>query len=367
MKLLIISNLDITNENSVGVLNKIFGQVEAFSNYGIDVDLIYNKLHFVILNKICCNEKIKFRPSSTKDYYNKILNLININKYDVIYIRYSLSSYYFFDFLKNIKGNNPRVKVILDFPTYPYEQELNNERVLQIDKFFRKYNHRFVDFGVCYNKLEYIHDIPVYYVGNGINLKNVNCKNMNIKKINRIDLIAVANIAFWQGYDRIIEGLKRYYDNSNLHYLIYFNVVGLGEDITKLTTLVNKYNLDKYVTFHGYKSGRDLDELFDKCDIAIGTLGMYRKGMKDGSTLKAREYCARGIPFILGYDDLDFPLEFKYALKLSNNDISINIDDIIKFYNMVYKNRNVVAEMRSYAEKNLSWESKLKVVVEKIK
>ncbi|MCY6353985.1 glycosyltransferase [Clostridium sp. ZS2-4] len=366
MKLLILSNINTANENSLGILNKVFGQAKGFISHGVNVHLIYNKLHFTILDKICDNDKIKIRPSSTKDYYNRMLKLIETNKYDCIYIRYPLSDYYFLNFLESIKKINPKINIILDFPTYPYKAEISDKNILIKDEFFNRYLREYVDLGVCYNKLNYIYDIPVYCSGNGINLKSINVKNRSIKKTNRIDLIAVANVDFWQGYDRVIQGLKIYYDSNYLDYLVYFNIVGLGNDITKLTTLVNKHGLEEYVIFQGYKSGKDLDELFDKCDIGMGTFGMYRKSMRDGATLKAREYCARGIPFVLGYEDLDFSSDFKYALKVSNDDTPININTIIEFYNKVYEDKDLVGNMRKYAEENLTWEAKLKPIINKL-
>ncbi|MCY6959577.1 glycosyltransferase [Clostridium brassicae] len=365
MKLLMMSNLDVTNKNSLGVLNKIFGQVDAFSNYGIDIDLIYNKLHFIMVKKICSNKEIKFRPSSTRDYYNKILNLININKYDVIYVRYPLSNYYFLNFLKSIKDSNSKVKIILDFPTYPYEEELNNERILQIDKFFRRYINKFVDFGVCYNNLNSIFSIPVLKLGNGINLKKIPLKNQIEQDRKELNLIAVANISKWHGYDRLILGLSEYYKEKP-EIKVYFNIIGNGNELENLKNLVYKLELGKYVVFHGIKDGNQLSEMFDKSHLAIGSLGMYRIGLKDGATLKVREYCARGIPFVLGYDDLDFSLDFKYAFKATNDNTPINIHNLIEFCNKIHENGDVAKEMRNYAEKNLSWEFKLKAVIEKI-
>lgn len=366
MKLLMLSNEDISNENNLGVFNKLFGQANTFISHKIDVDFIYSELHFMVLDKLCNNEKIKIRPRSTKDYYNKILDLIISNKYNVIYIRYPLSDYYFLNFLESVKEINCKIKIILDFPTYPYKDEIREENILIKDEFFNAYLHKYVEFGICYNKLNYIYDIPVYCIGNGIDLKNIVVKSKSIKKTNTIDLIAVANIAFWQGYDRLIEGLKIYYNNNYSDYLVYLNIVGAGNDITKLTNLVNEYGLEDYVIFHGYKSGKDLDELFNNCDIGMGTFGMYRKSMRDGATLKVREYCSRGIPFVLGYEDLDFSTDFKYALKVSNDDIPININTIIEFYNKVYKDKDLAGNMRKYAEENLTWEAKLKPIINKL-
>jgi len=43
-----------------------------------------------------------------------------------------------------------------------------------------------------------------------------------------------------------------------------------------------------------------------RADVAIGALATYRKGMKETSTLKVREYLAYGLPVILDHHDPDF-------------------------------------------------------------
>ncbi len=45
--------------------------------------------------------------------------------------------------------------------------------------------------------------------------------------------------------------------------------------------------------------------MFDRCHLAISTLGLHRKGMIEASTLKVREYWARGIPILLSERDPD--------------------------------------------------------------
>ncbi len=53
----------------------------------------------------------------------------------------------------------------------------------------------------------------------------------------------------------------------------------------------------------GPKMGIELDQEFQSADLGMGTLGMHRKGLTSGSVLKLREYTARGIPSVIGYDD----------------------------------------------------------------
>lgn len=365
MKLLMLSNVDILNESSMGVLNKLFGQANAFKSYGIDVSFIYNKLHIVIADSLCNNEKIKIRPSSTKDYYNKILKLIKMDRYDVVYIRYPLSEYYFINFLDSLKKINNKIKIIIDFPTYPYEQELSDNDKLNVDKYFRKYLHKFVDFGVCYNDVDSIFSIPVFNIGNGIDVDNISVKKHQNFDERKLEIIAVANLSIWHGYDRLLLGLVKYYEEK--HDLgVHFSVVGVGSQLSNLRYIVYKYDLEQYVTFHGIKRDEELNELFNKSQVAIGSLGMHRTGLKDGATLKAREYCTRGIPFVLGYDDLDFQSEFKYILKVANDDTPIDINHIIEFYHKVYKDKNLAANMRKYAEDNLTWKVKLKPIISEL-
>ena len=86
--------------------------------------------------------------------------------------------------------------------------------------------------------------------------------------------------------------------------------------------------------------------------------------INSGATLKLREYCARGLPFIYAYNDSDF-INFKYSLKIENNETLVNINEVIDFYNSI-KNENYIKEMREYAEKNLTWYAKMKPIIEKI-
>ncbi len=77
---------------------------------------------------------------------------------------------------------------------------------------------------------------------------------------------------------------------------VFYHCVGEGSDLENLKTLVRELSLEKYVIFHGTKTGEDLDKVVDECDIVFGSLGFHRTGLTGGSPFKAREYCARVIP-----------------------------------------------------------------------
>jgi hypothetical protein len=59
--------------------------------------------------------------------------------------------------------------------------------------------------------------------------------------------------------------------------------------------------------------------LLARADVAIGSLGLYRAKLQEASTLKVREYLARGIPTILGYRDTDFPEWAPFLLQIPNS------------------------------------------------
>ena len=108
----------------------------------------------------------------------------------------------------------------------------------------------------------------------------------------------MANLSFWHGYDRMIKGLYNYYQNNN-NFPVFLKFIGDGPEKQKLMFLVEKLKLQQYVSFKGKVDGKELDVHFDGMHIGIDVLGMFRRGFNESSSLKAREYCARGIPLFL--------------------------------------------------------------------
>ncbi|MBI6013286.1 glycosyltransferase, partial [Clostridium perfringens] len=146
-----------------------------------------------------------------------------------------------------------------------------------------------------------IYGIKSIPIENGICIEDYKQhENLN-KSENKINLIAVASMRKWHGYDRLIQAIGEYYKTSNSKLDINFHIVGSGPEISKYKQISSKYNIDKNIIFYGELGGHKLDKLFDKCDIAIGSLGLYRIGLERVSTIKSKEYCARGIPFIYAY------------------------------------------------------------------
>ncbi|MGG1514136.1 hypothetical protein ABE504_01905 [Paenibacillus oryzisoli] len=87
------------------------------------------------------------------------------------------------------------------------------------------------------------------------------------------------------------------------------------------------------MTFHGKLTKDQYQPILQQADIAIGTLALHRKNMKEASPLKVREYLAYGIPVIVGYQDTDFHDSPPFILELPNESDNIvpHLDKIREF------------------------------------
>lgn len=196
---------------------------------------------------------------------------------------------------------------------------------------------------------------PHITIGNGIDVSSFKLRNPISFSGDELQLICVASISRWHALDRLLNGLALYrgYAKVKLH------IVGDGKELKNLQAIAKNHGFDDKVSFHGFMSGNALDKLFDSCHIAIGSLGIHRKGLRMTSELKIREYTARGIPFICGTIDPDFPYDFPYVHKVPSDESPIDIEDIISFVKSVYLDSDHHIKMRIFAENNLDWSIKM--------
>jgi glycosyltransferase involved in cell wall biosynthesis len=195
---------------------------------------------------------------------------------------------------------------------------------------------------------------PHITIGNGINVDTVPIKTSFPFSDFQLHLLCVTNVTKWHGLDRIIQGISNYKGRTKIH----LHIVGGGEEIPALEKIVKDLSITDAVSFYGPLYGKDLDDMFNRCDIAVGTLGIHRKCLHEASTLKAREYCARGIPFIEGTCDLDFPPAFPYSLHIPADESPVDMTDVIRFAKTVYSDLSFPIKMRDYAKKSLDWSVK---------
>ncbi|MFC5541586.1 glycosyltransferase [Ureibacillus suwonensis] len=343
-------------KGSLGVKKKVKAQVDALNSLGINCDLFKvqsfpNKYRKVL-------QRLPYGLT-----YKKWIDCEKIKDLDFLYIRKPIIDYQFIQDLKKIKKTKSNIKILLEIPTFPYDQELSrfvDYPLLIKERINRKKLIEYVDRIITFSDDDEIFNIKTIKTQNGININEIKLRKISTKD-NVINLLAVASVQKWHGYDRLIKGIADYY-KKNPKIEVHFYLVGDGKELPILKKLTENLNVSKYIHFEGFKSGNELDKFYNICHIGIGSLGLHRIGLTHASTLKNREYCAKGLPFIITAYDNDFPGNFKYVYKLPQNEQPINIESIIDFYKSIYNEKNFTLKMREYAENYLSWEAKMKPV-----
>jgi hypothetical protein len=162
--------------------------------------------------------------------------------------------------------------------------------------------------------------------------------------------------AEYNGIDRVFNGLKDY--NGSVKFKLY--VLGKNTDF-EMNLAKGLEILNKYVFFPGFKNEGELDGFLNDIHLGISQFGIYRKGLKSNSTIKSREYIARGIPFIFGHHDPDLNEESKeFALEFPNDNSVIDMEKVIEFARKALEDKGLPQKMRKYAEEHLDYEVKMK-------
>lgn len=368
------------DSETVGINLKIANQVKAFSHIGCETYYCVSNSTYVKLYKCidgvlkeirsqklsfhaqhCASSSLIKRKFSSLKRLKECLSFVdemnNVFQFDMFYIRRIVP------FTRTIvryikKWNEMNCRIVWEIPTWG---ECNQKSFFKsILSNIENTNYKKL------NKMMYIVAISsgqkasnnVFLINNG-----VNCSDMPPKKClehDGINLVCLATFSHWHGYDRLLKGLKNYYDNSPQNEVNLY-MIGNGE-IEPLIALSKDLNLIEYVHFLGVCTGSKLDSYFDKMDIAIGNLGFFRKGVTSDTSIKIREYCARGIPFVTALMVNDFPENYPYILHVPMDESDVDIKQLVCFYESLNLQKACL-EMRKYAENNLSWDIQLQKVL----
>ena len=348
-KLFFYTCFEFGNAASNGICKKILAQMKVFANNGYDVDYtctINGDVYVVSGGKRICIGKAS-KISSKLKQSRKLIGYLKDKKYDCAYIRYGLSDPWLITVLQDMKKKGARI--LMELPTYPYEGELSHtglkgDFVAALDRKYRKKLKTAVDKIVTFSEDEEIFGIKTIRTCNGVDFDVVKKVEKTAHAADEIHLIAVAGLAKWHGYDRMISGIGKYYQNQGKRNII-FHVVGEGKELEKYRRISGEYHIEKHVILHGFQSGDALDAIYNRSDIGVSSLGLHRIGLKAASTLKSREYGAKGLPLITTCR-LDFyPEDWKYQLVVPQDDSSIEMQDVIRFYDQIQAAGEDLAEI----------------------
>lgn len=366
---------------SSGIKRKIDSQIKSLNKLGINARLIiighYEtdcSSHQVVKptwsNKYRIGQSTLLGRIINQFFYDCRLNQI-INSMDageIAYFRYPFSWFFIPRFFSRRKR---KCFVVCEFNSIMTDEPIDSNS--RFNKIFRKLSLFFHDFTLKYidgivGVTDSITNHYLYLSGdtkkahititNGICVEDLEKRIPPIFNGRSIELLCVANIREWHGLDRLIEGLAQY--RGAISFTIH--IAGDGNKLEELKEHAGRVGVKNDVVFHGFINMTTLDDLYNQCHGAISSLGLHRIGLTEASPLKAREYCARGIPFISGTKDPDFSPSFPHILLVPSDDSFIDFNQIVTFIRNQYSYTDHQDSMRNYAITYLDWDVKMETL-----
>ena len=373
IKGILIARVDVTHPNHSGVDKKLKAQQAALERALGPVDLWTLGEASILLNG---KEVIRARSGKisriwlyASRFYLEVAK--HLGDADYIYIRYQRSTPAFISFLHKAHQLRPSMPIFVELPTYPYEgQHIGaRDKVLGlIDRMLRGHMKRYIHRIITFADESTIFGVPTIRTENGIDVSQIRNfkKLLGYDKDSKVVLVSVANVSFYHGYDRLILGLADFKrSHPNRHVILH--LVGAGSALPELKALTKEQGVEDIIYFHGPLLGQSLDAVMQLSDLGISHLGLHRK-KADTSDLKSREFCARGLPFLIAYADRDFTGDFPFCMHAPPDESPINIASLLEFYDRLRIEHPDYAErLRQYAEERLTWDSKLAAVVTEIR
>ena len=319
-----------------GVNRKIAAQIKAFSDAGLKVTKIAQTSGGAVISNDKEEKNIPFEQNDLHPLLRKLpFKLANrvflcnqaanqAGEHGSVYMRFQFFSPDVLFMLKKLKSRG--AKVVVEIPTYPYWRELTAQgksgiAKLICDKFYLGFCSNYIDVFASPLYHDEISGRPCIPIMNGVDFSQVSVRNPEHTK-DEIHMLAVALMAPWHGYDRVIEGMGRYKKTvgaplavsakgatygthtgraSATRTDVYLHLVGDGAEIPRYRRLAKNLGISDRVIFHGKLFGDELSALYNKCDVSISTLACHRKKMerdyREGS-LKHIEAFAKGIPVV---------------------------------------------------------------------
>jgi len=170
-------------------------------------------------------------------------------------------------------------------------------------------------------------------------------------------VMVIGSLADWHGLDRLLKSIVR--SNALRLKSIQIDIMGLDSEQAK--------------GYHGYqKNGislqccgkfnpKELESKLPEYDLAIGSLALYKIGIKEACPLKVREYWKAGIPVLLAYQDtacLENPELNGYNYTIPNNGSSIQLHAVFEWVVKCFSNRANHLSLKKAAQVAIEYEKK---------
>jgi len=373
---------DYNSAKTIGVKQKVISQARALNDLGCSCDLKLITTSEIKGGIVFENNfKFEIQPLKVKNVLLRRKEIFSIfykntdsKNFDIIYIRYPLVGPYFINYLKKVYSKN---KIIIEHQAIVKKELMTSISANKILKYISEVYY-------CRKIEEYISGIVTVtkeieeyqkkivggklksiVIGNGIDTNKVPLRHKWNREKN-IRILFVGNISPWHGLDKLIIELTRL-GFVYKEYPIKLDIIGDGVCYPQIKNLVEKYKIERNITFYGFLNNDRKYKVMSRCDIAVGSLASERRGLRESSNIKLREYCAFGIPFIKSDFDADFDYynQTKLYMLTVNNYSEINwLRRVLEFAIRVKSDKNISLLMRNHAKMNLDWHVKMQKLIE---
>ena len=283
-------------------------------------------------------------------------------KYDLIYVRRLMSK--LFSAASSIRKTGKIIPIVYEIPTYPLD---TNETLLyKIRDSLEMKLYASLSGSISLTTVILRQDIklPEKWISfhNGINISDYSVTPMPPLN-DSVNFLIVANMADWHRYDRMIRAMRDHNGKYSLHLTV---IAPENDTVNRLRELVKECGLDSKVEFVGKKDTNGIRELAKNCHIGVGQLSWSTDCSPQINTLKTKDYCAMGLPFVTSCRDTSFEPDFPYAYVLKKMDDELILSDVIDWYEKIHSNPGYRQEMYDYAKENLQFGELVRNIIEKL-
>lgn len=360
---------------------KFNGQMRACKNLGYDVYFLewngneIDLVQFGTDKRKCMVKTPLIMPMETyyhivyhSKLYKAAAKVFKTMHFDYVYMRSNLGM----PTAKEMVAAVPQdTKFLVEIPTYPVDGEAKLRTGLKFkvagilsDKYYPYIEKRVDLFTVIGSDVGgEFSGKPAINIQNGTDVDGIPERQPDFDP-DHVHLLMLANMNIYHGFDRVIEGLKKTDDKSR--FVLHFAGKDIDGSLAKWKNLVDEYHLNDYVIFHGPVYGDNLTALFNQVDLGVSSLGLFRVNMDTGAVLKSREYMTRGLPFIAAAKDNLVPEDYQYNIKIPNDDSAVDFGEVYNFAMKMRADADAPANMRKFADENMSWKSIFQRIFEKV-
>jgi len=365
-----------------GITKKIRAQVKGLEQNGHEVHLCYydfdargHRCRFVDGNVLSDYGTGRWAALRQRVSYGCVVDYCRREKIELVYARcFQNASPWLVSLFSRLRRMG--VRAVTEVPTYPYDQEfvgsnyLPGLMALQVDKLFRRRLYREMDAMVTFSDAEEIFGCRTIRISNGVDFDAIPLhRHVSDPSDGALHLIAVAEVHFWHGFDRLIAGMGEYvlrHKSLGDERRVVLHIVGGvapsemqgSKNAPGFLPLIERYGLQQSVVFHGQLFGSQLDDVFNQCHFAVGSLGRHRSRITNIKTLKNREYATRGLPFMYSEHDSDFDAQ-PYVFHVPADESPIDLDSLLHF---IDTHHFLPEDIRSSVS-HLSWKQQMGKVV----